>query len=199
MTNTNDVYCWGDRRGLGTNLPAADVLTPVRVLGGDQGGAFFTDVQQVSVGWNRVCALMLDTSVYCWGYNSFLGSGPPTETEGPTPRRVLGGAQGGTFLTDIVQFKQNFGNATCGISSTSELFCWGYIFGNLPSYLDSGEQSTTEPFFRNAQTIMMGPGSFCFIDNTNRTYCVGSNVSGALGFDPLVDGTNFNSLRFFEL
>ncbi len=59
VTNSGELYCWGDRRGAGIST-TGNQLTPARTLSGAQGGGtYLSDIKSVGVGWNRTCALTL--------------------------------------------------------------------------------------------------------------------------------------------
>jgi alpha-tubulin suppressor-like RCC1 family protein len=76
VASAGSVWCWGSGSWgqLGNGRTDSGVLTPVSVLN-------LTTVTTVSAGVHHVCALLADSTVKCWGSNSWgqLGTGSATE------------------------------------------------------------------------------------------------------------------------
>jgi|HubBroStandDraft_1064217.scaffolds.fasta_scaffold02736_5 Regulator of Chromosome Condensation (RCC1) repeat protein len=68
------------------------------------------------------CAIMQDTSVVCWGYNSNGQAGAPSENVGPTS--VLLSA-GGAPLTTAVDLAGDGYNSMCAKTASLSILCWG--------------------------------------------------------------------------
>lgn len=181
VTTADELYCWGDGRALGQASGTPSSSSPVRVLGGEQGGAFLNQIRSVHVGWNNACALIQDGSVYCWGDESAeLGVGG-SSIDAFAPTRVLGGDQGGTYLQNITNITYGFARG-CASDISGDFFCWGWNYsGHLlqPTRIAGGDQGGT--YFRDVDHMIFGPTFGCFIDATNRAYCHGSNNSGQKG------------------
>ena len=90
-----EVWCWGDNSkgqlGLGkeavTNAPSADQARydyAQRVIAGQQNSksGYLSNVVDLSIGQNQVCALTGDGDIYCWGDNTALELGAEFKDEG---------------------------------------------------------------------------------------------------------------------
>jgi alpha-tubulin suppressor-like RCC1 family protein len=146
--------------------------------------------QQISMGYNHACAVLVDGTVACWGANDSgqLGNGTtaqPTLYEG-TP--VVG-------LTDAVQVAA-YGESSCAITKSGQVKCWGdntmgelgdghadpsfpqAMFGqitpNIPVVGITAATALPSGFGENACAVL--------VDSTVR--CWGDNSSNQLG-----DGT----------
>jgi hypothetical protein len=82
---------------------------------------------QISAGVRHTCALDANQDAWCWGGNSFgergNGSIDPTVFGSPVPHRVGGGLK----FTEI----RAAWHATCGLTTTHEVFCWGDNVGGF--------------------------------------------------------------------
>lgn len=173
VTNSGDLYCWGDRRGVGINT-TGNQLTPARTLSGAQGGGtYLSNVSVVHVGWNVTCALISTGNVFCWDAGSL------------TPAQILGGEQGGTYLENITELSYGFTHA-CAISNTKELFCWGSNHTALPGKILDGSSTPVT----DAVKVTAGPLHSCYTKQNGESYCWGSNYTGQLG--------NNGSLTYFS-
>ncbi|HEY5921075.1 MAG TPA: hypothetical protein VIV11_05360 [Kofleriaceae bacterium] len=105
-----------------------DELVPVQTLT-EVGGAPFSGVAQVAAG-GVTCARMLDSSLYCWGDNTYGTTG--TGTGSTVPERVK--LADGTPLTNVERVVVHYQHA-CAITSAGELLCWGR---NLNGELGNG-------------------------------------------------------------
>lgn len=134
------VTCWGFNRfgqlGDGTTT---DRATPADVT-----GSTFTMAAEVSAGSDHVCALRMDSNVFCWGRNNRgqLGVGGSDDLETPTPL---------SDITNITQVASGSAH-TCALRNDGAVFCWGANdFGQL------GDGRTDD---QNAPVQVMGlPGN----------------------------------------
>lgn len=128
------VWCWGNNNyaelgvPYGTTAPAmTQSLYPVQVpfLGSNVSAA-----RLVANPVDTFCAIMTDTSVVCWGYNSsyFTAGSTVTTPAGVGPTTVLLGA-GGPALTGAIDLaSDSSGNSMCAVIQSSislSLECWG--------------------------------------------------------------------------
>ena len=187
------VYCWGanvyNQIGSGSTspsiIPSSNIVTGLSSL----------NISLVSSGGNHTCALDELGSIYCWGYNYYgqIGSGSlmptivlaPTKVLGPLGSLVVGYISTGSFNT-------------CAIVS-NKAYCWGYNndgqIGNTfntpinnPSPI--AVDTTGVLFNKDIYSISSGGNSSCAVDADVKAYCWGSNDSGQLGVEGII-----NSLR----
>ncbi len=120
LTTTGDVFCWGHNGygQLGTGTVTYQEPTPLLVT-----GSYI--YQSVSAGRDHTCGLTTTGDAYCWGRNvaGQLGTGAKTDCES-APAPVTGGH---TFqAVSAGEFH------TCGLTTTWDVYCWGYNgFGQL--------------------------------------------------------------------
>ncbi len=182
--------CWGNNGngelGDGTNTQA---FVPVKVL--KAGGGDFTGVKQISAAYHT-CALLSDSSVWCWGRDSEgeLLDGT-TGTRG-TPAPALAGP--GTPLSGVLEVSVNL-YTTCVVMSDHTARCGGYN-----GYGELGDGSTTTSYYpvsvrTGGGAVLAGVGSFgpltsgylhrCVALQNGTAECWGYGNDGELG-----DGTN---------
>ena len=138
----------------------------------------FTDV---SVGWQHTCAVDTNQDAWCWGdnYNGNLGTNDfdPTIFGSPVPRAVFGGIK---FLSIHAA-----PNATCGLSTNHEVFCWGHNHGSIIPSLNwewaNDPRLVTTPEVIDSLDFFYGHA--CGRAANGNLYCWGSNSSNALGSD----------------
>lgn len=104
LNASGNLFCWGsnDWGQLGDNTTTQH-LTPAQVHDVD-GSGVLSDVSDVAGGGAQSCALKVDGSVNCWGYNGFGGLGDGTITQRNSPVQVLGigyYAASGTYTSVI--------------------------------------------------------------------------------------------------
>jgi alpha-tubulin suppressor-like RCC1 family protein len=112
------LWCWGSndsgQLGRGTDERSPD---PVPVEGLDQA------VRTISVGAVNTCAILVDTTVRCWGSNQFgqLGDGTPAEG-------VTGGRHPGPVAVPGIVGARDVASgtyATCVLLESGAVRCWG--------------------------------------------------------------------------
>lgn len=117
LTAAGDAYCWGDGYNgtFGDGRTGVYSVTPVRVGGGIR-------FAQLTGGGTYACGIDLTGTAYCWG-NNFVGElgigehgfGAHYLVAVPTPvstsAKFIAIASGGAH--------------TCGLTSTSQVLCWG--------------------------------------------------------------------------
>jgi alpha-tubulin suppressor-like RCC1 family protein/uncharacterized protein YjdB len=117
LTTSGAAYCWGmnntGQLGIG-NLTNTSV--PVAVSGG------LSFVSIVTGAWHT-CALTAAGQAFCWGSNDWgnLGAGPQGTALSPVPVSL-----GLTFVT-LASASGAF--HTCGITTSSIVYCWGNASG----------------------------------------------------------------------
>ncbi|TKD09794.1 hypothetical protein [Polyangium fumosum] len=123
-TALGDVYCWGSNTsyelGIGDML---DQYLPQKVaVGGkavhiDAGGGVFKNAAGADQIIAHTCAVLEDTTVRCWGWNTSgqLGTASGNWQDKPTTVVSLVGAKEVSVG----------GRHTCAVTSQGELYCWG--------------------------------------------------------------------------
>lgn len=139
-TNSGAVYSWGDNDSgqLGIGTITANSTSPVQVIAGAQAGSgSFTGATFISSEGAFSLALTAD-GLYSWGNNSFGQIGDGTTTTAVAPTRVLGGAQGGTNLSNVTMVSAGWFQAIAVTSSG--VYAWGL---NSQGELGDGTTSGT--------------------------------------------------------
>jgi len=121
MTTAGAAYCWGSNiyGQLGDGSLNGNQLAPVAVTG--------PQFQSIAAGYQHTCGLTSSGIAYCWGYDS-AGSVGNGQSSGSitAPAAVSGG------LTFASVAPAAGGYHTCGLTTTSVAYCWGYnAFGQL--------------------------------------------------------------------
>jgi len=125
------VQCWGSNLHgqLGDTLTAGDSLIPVLVSGIDglDGSA---PAVSVSAGTFHACAVMVDGTVACWGWNmnGTLGNNSLVDSSVP----VLVSGPNGSSPASSASVVSAGGFHSCALMKDASLKCWGYnAFGQL--------------------------------------------------------------------
>lgn len=207
LKSNGTVWCWGNNDLFQLSVvvsfcPSQSMsyctATPVQVSG------LGNTVKQIAVGGAHNCALKMDGSLWCWGYNQAgeLGEGMPSANasscgtslaykdncEGP-PVSVT------ALGTNVVEVAAGSGpggsGATCARTRDGAVWCWG---NNDNGQLGIGS-NTTQPspvrvtgLPRPAKQISVGYNSTaCAVLDDGSPWCWGINNRGQLG-----DGTTMD-------
>ncbi|NCU42106.1 MAG: hypothetical protein EOM19_05325, partial [Candidatus Moranbacteria bacterium] len=129
------VFCWGSNSNgkLGDNT-TTDKYTPVQVLGVG-GVGFLEGISQINLR-NHACALKIDSTVFCWGSNSYGALGDNTMINRSTPVQVFG-VEGTGFMEGVVDVSVG-SSYSCSLTANNTVLCWGY---NLSGQL--GDNTST--------------------------------------------------------
>ncbi len=175
------LQCWGDnsRSQLGAPLAGAAIPFPVEVP------ALAGPVDKLAAGGSHACALLQDSSVQCWGRNSFgqLGDGSQTGRAFPVTVGGLGG------VTKLDAGSEH----TCALLSDQTAQCWG---GNQFGQLGDGSVAsrstpaavTVLPSSSAVAGIAVGYYHTCAMLQGGSVQCWGDNGSGQLGDGSLTSG-----------
>ncbi len=161
--------------------PISDTLNSA----GFQSGSIFTETT-VSVGGNHICAIMDDSSLQCWGGNSFGQVGDGTTTDRLTMTTVA--LDTGRTAVSVSTGAYH----TCATLDDSSLKCWGR--NNKGQLGDGSTDGSPSP-------VPVGLGGFpvqvssglrhtCAVLVDASLECWGDNANGQLGIGSNSDSSN---------
>lgn len=177
INTSNDAYCWGDntygRLGDGTTTARN---TPTAVTGGHK-------FSSIEAGSTYTCAVATPSgSGYCWGYNIYgqLGNGASGFGASTNSTPVQVGA--GTPQFKHIYAARTAGYATCGITTSDTLYCWGY---NLSGQVGIGNTTSPQPnpvavtvsgiSGRAFSQMSIATLAVCALTTNNESYCWGNS------------------------
>ena len=188
-----DVKCWGyngnGQLGLGSYTTLGDSSNemgdhlPALTLG--------QPAVDVSAGYDRACAVLLDGTLKCWGHNNYGQLGLGHTSQRPSPTTVDLGT--GMVAKDVEAGTQE----TCVIMVSGQVKCWGRDYrgvlgnpgsGSQSDYFgnDAGETGDALPFIdfgpdRTAVSLSLKSYTACATLTDATTVCWGEGSSGQLG------------------
>lgn len=164
-------YCRGDNDfgQLGVHSAIWVTQVPVAIAG----NLVFTEIATNQL---HACALTVDGTAYCWGYNAWGQAGAST-THVTQPARI-GGNQAFQELSVGAEH-------SCGITQSGKAYCWGKPpeRAGLPfqSPGPTDHLPALVPGEQNFVQITAGGGHTCALSDKREVYCWGSNKYGQLG------------------
>jgi alpha-tubulin suppressor-like RCC1 family protein len=167
--------CWGynNTGQIGNNTTGVDQPYPeTPVL---QTGNVLTNVVQVSTFYYHGCALIVDGTVRCWGYNAYGGLGNGTTTDSAQAVTVSG-------VTNAIQITTGFFHA-CALISDGTIKCWGYnVIGQLGNNSTSNSSTAVSVMSISTATSVIGAGNTtCALLADGSAMCWGGNGNGQVG------------------
>ncbi len=195
------VRCWGLDQGgsLGVGRAGQEIgsaANPVASVDPVDLGAGSIAVA-VSAGGQHTCALLDDTTLRCWGANSFgqLGLGD-TDSRGRTADS-MGDALPAVDLPSGVVWVAAGGEHTCAVLDDGALHCWGLNdfgqlgLGDIANRGDSADETglTTQVDLGGDAVARVATGSAmsCALLSDGEVTCWGNNTEGELGSGDLID------------
>jgi len=171
LLESGEVYGWGDNY-YGSMGPIAigEILPPTQLP------YFGDDNRAIAAGTYVTCALKVEGTVHCAGFNQDFGLG----TEDPIDPE---GGEGFPDVEDVDQLVAGRG-AFCALTN-GQVKCWGSNF-----YSELGRDlpgQSAEPLLveleNDARAVQIGGGGshFCAVLDNGRVYCWGSNGHGESG------------------
>ena len=165
------VRCWGNnssgqlgngRSGINRDDRSENTAIPVAVIGID-------DATEIATGWDHTCALVEDSTVSCWGSNSFGQLGDGTNRSNSAPVKTAD-------ISDAIAITAGWDHA-CALSRNGSVFCWG---NNLDGQLGNGANSSSSTPVRvaditDATAIAADGNHTCALTQNGAIYCWGSN------------------------
>jgi alpha-tubulin suppressor-like RCC1 family protein len=167
------VECWGNNGNgqVGTgSLTTSSFNTPQKVIGLGQPAV------AIAAGWYTSCALLVDSTVRCWGFggNGGLGNGTLT-VNSPLPVKVKN-------LKHAVDIDMGLRHA-CATRSDGTEWCWGYNASH-----DLGDGTTTQSDVpvkvlgvTNAVSTSAELETTCVLTKSRTAKCWGANGAGQTG------------------
>jgi alpha-tubulin suppressor-like RCC1 family protein len=197
----------GGQLGDGT---VTDRLAPVTVIAAAGSKDPLSGVQALAAGWFHTCALMIDTTVKCWGTNKEgeLGDGTTTDTTAPV---AVIAAPGSTSPLSGVMAIASGDFRTCALLADTTVTCWGWkdIQPGPPNVAPKPDvtpvpvndspsggvlSGVTGIAVAGGYTQNIGGFLACALMTSQRAKCWGANNNGALG-----DGTTTSSLSAVDV
>ena len=177
LTNSGEVYCWGDNRfgQLGVSQTLDTDNRPLPELIPQKVNVNSVDV--LAAGGISTCVIR-NQQALCWGEVTFTGQGDPWQSVS------ISGANNMTSLSVGAMH-------ACGITTTSELRCWGEGFmGQLGTGVQESMKSTSAKVVQSPQSnqplngilhVTTGDFHTCALRSTDQVFCWGANTQGQLG------------------
>jgi hypothetical protein len=170
-----ELWCWGmnaDGR-LGDGSITTPRVRPVQTMVGMR-------VTQVGPGGFHSCAVALDASLWCWGYNSTgeLGNGAYSTTPTSTPIQVT---TLGTTVAKVVAGRQS----TCARTLDSKVYCWGDNgWGQVGDGTTMQDPNIPKEVIALGSTVVdlwAGRDHTCALKQAGTLWCWGANEAGQVG------------------
>lgn len=176
-------WCWGDSTqgqvGLGLNGHSASISAPNQPL--DTGK---TKWSEMAVGYEHVCGVHTNGSLWCWGDDSAGQLGDGGSSLQDTPVHVTGGAPQWSSVSAGTSH-------TCGVGTDHSLWCWG---DNTEGQLGIGStKSSNVPTQVAGMTwaaVSVGGVHTCATRIDQSLWCWGDNVHGELGIGSMQNQTS---------
>lgn len=192
LSNTGDLYIWGDNFDGRYVDGDSDLLSPVLLPG-------FSDVKDISVGDVHLCVLTNAGTVSCVGRNSNGQLGDNTELPSTTPKLVP--------LNDVESVYAGDGRTCAIVGVMRQLYCWG---DNRSDQLGLGPDAESElltptevPGMTQVAEVVGGEDVTCVRLLNGTARCVGDGRGGEVGhgmeertdvFTDVATFTNFESI-----
>jgi alpha-tubulin suppressor-like RCC1 family protein len=145
-------------------------------------------LSSISAGFDRTCALSDDGSVYCWGSLGNVAQVATPPCIGTACYRTRPELVPLPFNTRELRLASDFfGDATCVISTSYQLYCWGYLLVGF----DRAFLIATTPQVIGGPTVssvQVGSRHLCGLTPAGEAYCWGDYRVGVRGTgQPLID------------
>ena len=139
LTNTGGVKCWGSNSEgqLGSNEDTASAQYAVDVVDGEGSTTPLSGIAQISAGERHTCAVTVEGTVVCWGFNAeggplgngeglYVGESPDEQNPGKTnyPVAVVEKEGSTAPLRGIVQVVTG-SHHSCALTMAGRVKCWG--------------------------------------------------------------------------
>ena len=177
LLDNGRVSCWGDNEDgrVGNTYDECDFLCPTPTLVPDLAR---DEVQQLAVGAEHACVLLVDGSVVCWGNNGEGRLGLDPEIPWAPPTTVAG------FDGVAVEALSVGAEHGCALLADRSVRCWG---SNAMGQLGGGTESLVSadpvavPGLEHVISIAVGGSHTCAVQDGGMVICWGANEWGQLG------------------
>jgi len=171
LVHNGGARCWGDNdKGQLGDGTTTNRSTPVAVTG------LPLNVAQIAAADDHTCAVLVDTTVKCWGLNSKGQLGDGTTNDSSTPVKVA-------LLSGVVQVALGDGY-TCALLASGDVQCWGWnVFGQLGNGTTTDSKSPVQVngLTSGVHAIAAGDATMCAVLISTQVSCWGYNGDGELG------------------
>ena len=169
LTQPGGVKCWGLNSDGQLGIGNTDYQRSIVEVRGLPGKAI-----AISAGFEHVCAVLENGSVWCWGNNENGQLGDGTTISRMMPVKV----QSIENATEVAAGH----NFTCALTQGGAVKCWGNeIHLGIETNADSTIPVNVEGFSSGVRSISAGSGHACAITANGGLKCWGNWFSGALG------------------
>lgn len=174
LSSEREVFCWGrNTNGQIGDGTTANRRTPVGPI------VFPTTVEQISAGLGSVCALLSNSTIRCWGQNSYGQLGDNSTIGKLAPSTTVGG-----LIATPTSVSVGHSHA-CALLINGQVQCWGRNnwgqLGTGTSGIDSLQAASVVNLSENAVAISSGLFHSCVILQSGGVQCWGQNSGGKLG------------------
>ena len=196
IDSSGDVWCWGygGYKQLGNaSTNSSEFAIPVPVA---PGGAQLTGVAEMAVAEDHICALKTDSSVWCWGSNTYgqIGIGTDDQSGAASANQYALYPTQVTNLANLATGIAVSADASCATTTSNNVYCWGLnnegIVGNGTTA--SGTNITVDqpsevltaaggaPFAHVAKVVMSDSLTACLLRSTDGSiWCWGGGYGAA--------------------
>lgn len=193
LLNTGTAYCWGGNNvGQLGNGTTTESLTPklagAAAAGGYSAGAYAAgNYKKLVSGWMFTCGLKTDTTIDCWGDNTFNQVSKKTNASFTAPQTQVD-SSGYMSLSSYADIAAG-DNHVCAVTKKGAVWCWG--FGTNGQLGNGTNETSATPVkvldtqaistLTNVESIAAGYLKTCAVLKTGQVVCWGSGAQGALG------------------
>jgi alpha-tubulin suppressor-like RCC1 family protein len=178
------VYCWGfdtyGNLGVDSNY---DAPLPQHVM-------LPLPATKISAGRQHACAVLMDGSIECWGYNGDEELGDGTDNGTSTPVVVVAGMGSGSGSGSATDILPPATDITCGYDQSCALLadgtvaCWGANYsGEVGDNFAENTMPTPQVVagLANVQAVYAQGGTNCALLADHSVWCWGYNGEGEAG------------------
>ena len=173
LEDDSTVRCWG-WNSEGQLGHSSSSIGPSQVIEADS-GLPIDNVVAISSGYAHTCALKLDGTVWCWGWNRFGQLGDGSRMNSDRAIEVVG-------LRNVLEISVNYSHS-CAVGADGSVHCWGEgRWGRLGTGDTRIRKYPTRiAGLPPALHISAGGDHTCVVSKSGDVWCWGENGNGQLG------------------